>query len=189
MKCHQRLQRDDEVGWFIRNMYLKPELLSSSSPSDPAGSSFYTSCSSSHHSTLQWEHLLHRPSRCSDTTMTTTMYNNNFGFYLRWGLYFVCPPPVVLSSPAVLTSWHQAATSAHSATHRDVCSTTLAQSAIEEWLCAVCTVCVCVCVITSRCCLAPCSSHSCLCLMTCRHSSLYTPEEGDKGQDVKKTAY
>jgi len=37
---------------------------------------------------------------------------------------------------------------------------------------------------TSRCCLAPCTSHSCLCLITCRHSSLYTPAERDSG-DVK----
>lgn len=87
MKCHQRLKRDDEVGWFIRNMYLKPELLSSSSLSDPAGSSFYTSCSSSHHSTLEWEHLLHNPSRCSDTTMMMMMYNNNFGF--TWGEVYI----------------------------------------------------------------------------------------------------
>lgn len=37
--------------------------------------------------------------------------------------------------------------------------------------------------VTSRCCLAPCSSHSCLCLITCRHSSLYTPA----GRDTETT--
>jgi len=41
------------------------------------------------------------------------------------------------------------------------------------------SVCVCVCV-TSRCCIAPCCSHSYLCWITCRHSSLYTPGGGDR---------
>lgn len=40
--------------------------------------------------------------------------------------------------------------------------------------------------ITSRCCLAPCISHSCLCLITCRHSSLYTPAETRQALDSWK---
>lgn len=51
--CQQRLLEGDEVGCSI---YPTPELLCSSSLTDPAGSSFYTSCPSSHHSTLEWEH-------------------------------------------------------------------------------------------------------------------------------------
>lgn len=111
--------------------------------------------------------------------MTTTfikIHGLTFALYLRWGLYSVGPPPVFWSSPAVPSSWRRTAASARSVTPR-----TSRQYIQQHWLqheyrCEVYTGCVWV---TSRCCFAPCSSHSCLCLITCRHSSLYTPADGD----------
>lgn len=116
------------------------------------------------------------------TTTVSNIHGLTSALYLRWGLYSVGPPPVFWSSPAVPSSWRRTAASARSVTHRASHQCIQQHWLQREYPCEVYTWCVWV---TSRCCLAPCSSHSCLCLITCRHSSLYTPADGDTDRMFK----
>lgn len=116
--------------------------------------------------------IQHWPSRCWDTMMRNEQWWGSYCPWCTWGEVYVLP--VLLQSPDLLQQLglHGIEQQRLLTLHEHVWSTTLAHSIIQGSLCFVC---VCV---TSRCCRAPCSSHSCLCLMTWRHSSLYTPEGG-----------